>query len=88
VSQEVARAMAEGALGAAHAADERVTFAVSVTGIAGPGGGSAKKPVGLVHFALATGSGTRHVERRFGDRGRAEIRELSVREALRMLLEA
>ncbi|WP_232629819.1 CinA family protein [Methylobacterium sp. Leaf118] len=81
VSAPVARAMAEGALAAS-----RATVAVSVTGIAGPGGGSAEKPVGLVHFALAAKDApTRHVERRFGDPGRAEIRRLSVEQALALL---
>lgn len=81
VSEPVARAMAEGAL---HAS--RADVAVSVTGIAGPGGGSADKPVGLVHFGLAAQDApTRHVARRFGDRGRAEIRRLSVAEALGLL---
>lgn len=65
VSREVAVAMAEGAL-----AHSRAHAAVAVTGIAGPGGGSAEKPVGLVHFALARrGQATRHAEHRFdGDR--------------------
>ncbi|ARJ65368.1 damage-inducible protein CinA [Magnetospirillum sp. ME-1] len=65
VSREVALAMAEGAL-----AHSRADAAVAVTGIAGPGGGSADKPVGLVHFALARrGEATRHAEHRFeGDR--------------------
>nr|WP_210329084.1 CinA family protein [Methylorubrum zatmanii] len=81
VSEPVARAMADGALAAS-----RAEVAVSVTGIAGPGGGSADKPVGLVHFGLAVRGGpTRHVERRFGDLGRAEIRRLSVAEALALL---
>ena len=48
VSEEVARAMAEGAL-----KRSRASVAVSITGVAGPGGGSAEKPVGLVHFGLA-----------------------------------
>jgi len=48
VSEEVARAMAEGAL-----ARSRAAIAVSVTGVAGPGGGSAEKPVGLICFGLA-----------------------------------
>ena len=81
VSEPVARAMAEGAL-----ARSLAEAAVSITGIAGPGGGSADKPVGLVHFALAAkGAPTRHVERRFGDPGRAEIRRLSVEQALELL---
>ncbi len=84
VSESVARAMAEGALAAS-----RADVAVSVTGIAGPGGGSDAKPVGLVHFGLAAkGAPTRHVERRFGDAGRAEVRRLSVDEALALLEEA
>ncbi len=81
VSEAVARAMAEGALG--HA---RADVAVSITGIAGPGGGSAAKPVGLVHFGLAaTKDPTRHRERRYGDLGRAEIRRQAVGDALGLL---
>ena len=84
VSEPVARTMAEGALAAS-----RADVAVSITGIAGPGGGSAGKPVGLVHFGLAARNApTRHIERRFGDPGRAEIRRLSVAEALGLLDEA
>lgn len=84
VSEEVAVAMAEGALAAAG-----VGLTVAITGVAGPGGGSADKPVGLVHFAAArAGRPTLHRERRFGDLGRAEIRRLSVIEALEMLQEA
>ena len=83
VSEPVARAMAEGGR-------ERLdtTFAVSITGVAGPGGGSVEKPVGLVHFACAGPSGTRHRERRFGELSRDEIRRLSVLEALDLLREA
>jgi nicotinamide-nucleotide amidase len=81
VSKEVARAMAEGAL--KHA---RAELAVAVTGIAGPGGGSAEKPVGLVHLATARrGAATAAQECRFGDIGRDQVRIRSVAEALRML---
>ena len=83
VSRETAEAMVRGALGHAHA-----DLAVSITGIAGPGGGSADKPVGLVHFAAASRGGDLiHRERRFGDIGRGEVRRLSVLEALTMLTE-
>ncbi len=82
VSLEVARAMAEGAV-----ARSAATVSVAVTGIAGPGGGSAEKPVGLVHFAAAGPAGLIHVERRFGDIGREAVRLESVRAALRLLLD-
>ena len=83
VSRETAEAMARGALGHANA-----DLAVAITGIAGPGGGSADKPVGLVHFAAASRGGDLiHRERRFGDISRAEVRRLSVLEALAMLTE-
>ncbi|MCJ2113929.1 CinA family protein [Methylobacterium sp. E-025] len=80
VSEAVARAMAGGALAAS-----RADVAVAITGIAGPGGGSPGKPVGLVHFGLATGGGVRHLERRYGDLGRAEIRRRAVVDALDLL---
>ena len=81
VSREVALAMAEGALTLS-----RADVSVSVTGIAGPGGGNAAKPVGLVHFALARrGVETRHVERRFGDLGRSAVRNGALEAALAML---
>jgi nicotinamide-nucleotide amidase len=81
VSRETAEAMATGAL-----ANAPVDLAVAITGIAGPGGGSAEKPVGLVHFAAAARDGRLiHRERRFGDIGRAEVRMRSVAEALAML---
>ncbi len=84
VSEPVARAMAEGAL-ARSGADA----AVSITGIAGPGGGTPTKPVGLVHFGLAQRDGeTRHLARRYGERGRAIVRALSVEDALALLEEA
>ena len=81
VSSEAARAMAEGAL-----ANSRAEVAVSVTGIAGPDGGTAAKPVGLVHFACARrGSPTVSREERFGDIGREAVRLASVRVALDLL---
>ena len=61
-------------------------IAVAITGVAGPGGGSAEKPVGLVHFACATKSKTIHVEKRFGDLGRAAVREAAVSQALQLVL--
>jgi nicotinamide-nucleotide amidase len=83
VSEPVARAMAEGGLKAAGA-----DATVAVTGIAGPGGGSPDKPVGLVHFAAArTGRATFHQEMRFGDIGREAVRLASVRVALELLAE-
>jgi nicotinamide-nucleotide amidase len=83
VSRETAEAMARGALGNANA-----DIVVSITGIAGPGGGSKDKPVGLVHFAAAARSGAlTHKEMRYGDIGRAEVRRLSVLQALAMLKE-
>jgi nicotinamide-nucleotide amidase len=83
VSRETAEAMARGALGNADA-----DIVVSITGIAGPGGGSKDKPVGLVHFAAAARSGAlTHKEMRYGDIGRSELRRLSVLQALAMLKE-
>jgi nicotinamide-nucleotide amidase len=82
VSEAVARAMALGAIDQSAA-----QVAVAVTGVAGPGGGSPDKPVGLVHFAAIGPAGLVHVERRFGDVGREAVRLESVRQALRMLLD-
>ncbi len=83
VSRETAEEMARGALG-----NDNADVTVSITGIAGPGGGSAEKPVGLVHFAAATRSGAlTHVEMRYGDIGRSAVREKSVLQALAMLKE-
>ena len=84
VSEPVARAMAEGAL-----AHSRADVAVGITGVAGPTGGTATKPVGLVHFGLARkGAPTVHLERRFGDLGRANVRRRAVEEALTLLEQA
>ena len=83
VSRETAVEMAKGAL--AHAPAE---LAVSITGIAGPGGAVAGKPVGLVHFAAASRRGELvHRERRYGDIGRAQVRRAAVVDALAMLHE-
>nr|WP_045369939.1 CinA family protein [Methyloceanibacter caenitepidi] len=81
VSEEVARAMVGGAL-----AHSNATMAVAITGIAGPGGGTADKPVGLVHFAAERRDvPTQHQRVEFGDVGRDEVRRLSVERALLML---
>jgi nicotinamide-nucleotide amidase len=83
VSRETAEAMAAGAIRRSLA-----DLSVSITGIAGPGGSTAEKPVGLVHFAAAARDGRlAHQERRFGDIGRAELRRESVLVALEMLEE-
>ena len=83
VSKETATQMAVGALERAD-----VDLAVAITGIAGPGGATPGKPVGLVHFAVAARDGRIvHREQRFGAIGRIAVRERSVVEALRMLLE-
>lgn len=84
VSAETAQAMAEGALRAAPA-----DLSVAVTGVAGPGGGSAEKPVGLVHFAAARRNGAAlRREVRFGDIGRTEVRRRSVLAAFALVAEA
>lgn len=81
VSEEVARAMAAGAL-----AHSRADLVVAVTGVAGPGGGTAGKPVGLVHLAAARRNGRAiHRACRYGDIGRGPIRLATVRDALDML---
>lgn len=84
VSKEVAIAMAQGALN-----HSRAGISIAVTGVAGPGGGSATKPVGLVHIACArTGFKTLHHECRFGEISRAEIRYATVRAALDLVMES
>ncbi len=81
VSEPVARAMAEGALARSEA-----ELAVAITGVAGPGGGSAEKPVGLVWFATAkAGEATLTHEALYGDLGRSEVRLAAVRTALGLL---
>jgi nicotinamide-nucleotide amidase len=83
VSEPVARMMAEGALAASDA-----HIAVAITGVAGPGGGTPMKPVGLVHFATARANGPiLHRRELFGDLGRETVRIESVRTALEMLRE-
>ena len=82
VSEETARAMARGAL-----ARSRGTIALAVTGVAGPGGGTAEKPVGMVCFAWATPDGVRSETRNFsGDRD--AVRRQSVIRALEGVMEA
>ena len=83
VSRETALEMAQGAIGNSGA-----NISVAVTGIAGPGGGTEEKPVGLVHLAAArTGHPTIHREMRYGDIGRSAVRLATVRTALEMLVE-
>lgn len=81
VSAQCAREMAEGALRRSDA-----DIAVSVTGIAGPGGGSPEKPVGLVYFCVLGPAGASPIEKRFGALTRDDIRLASVEVALDLLL--
>ena len=83
VSPEVARAMAQGACERAPG-----SLAVAVTGIAGPGGGSVEKPVGLVHFAISSTNLLLEEVHRFGDIGRTNVRLRSVDAALALLRRA
>jgi len=84
VSEPVARAMAAGAL-----VHSRADISVSITGIAGPDGGTAEKPVGLVHLAVARRGGpTLHKACRFGNLGRDGVRMASVDVALQLVAEA
>lgn len=82
VSNQVARAMADGARNTA-----RADFAVAVTGIAGPDGGSEKKPIGLVYVAVSSELATVVIEHRFGDLGRDEVRKASVKAALELVVQ-
>jgi nicotinamide-nucleotide amidase len=78
VSEPVARAMAEGAL-----RKSKADAAIACTGIAGPGGGTPTKPVGLVHIAVAAhGQETMHQRMTYGDIGRAAVRRATVEDAL------
>ena len=84
VSETVAVAMAEGAISAS-----RADLSVSITGIAGPSGGTALKPVGLVHFAVASKQGLVLTEvARYGEIGRSEVRKRSMQSALDLLKSA
>ncbi len=81
VSGEVARAMAEGALHHSSA-----QLAIAVSGVAGPGGGTQEKPIGLVHIAAArVDNKVLHEAHHFGDIGRVQIRIKSVEAALKLL---
>jgi nicotinamide-nucleotide amidase len=81
VSSDVARALVEGAI-----ATSRAQLAVSITGIAGPGGGTPEKPVGRVYFGSMRAGSKALVERHdFGDIGRETVRLASVKVALRLL---
>jgi nicotinamide-nucleotide amidase len=81
VSAETAIAMAAGAL-----KNSEADISVAITGIAGPGGGTKQKPVGLVHFAAAGRNGKSIARRRlYGKIGRRRVRARSVAEALELL---
>lgn len=83
VSKETALQMAQGAL-----FRSRASHSVAVTGIAGPGGGSDTKPVGLVHLAaMSRNAAILHREMRYGDIGRDQVRLATVRTALEMLID-
>lgn len=81
VSESVAIAMAQGAI-----RHSRANISVAVTGVAGPGGGTMKKPVGLVHFAVAMKlCAPLHFKANFGDIGRTAVREATVHTALNLV---
>lgn len=84
VSAETAQVMAKGAL--EHSLAD---VAVAITGVAGPGGGTPQKPVGLVHFACAKrGGAVVALERRFGPLPRRDIRQAAVDQALDLMISA
>ncbi len=82
VSEPVARAMAKGALRNSDA-----QASIAITGIAGPGGGTPDKPVGLVHMACATDTNVMHRKEIFPDHGRAFIRQQGIQAALQLVLD-
>jgi nicotinamide-nucleotide amidase len=82
VSEEVVRAMAEGAL-----RNSLADITVAVSGVAGPGGGTAEKPVGRVHIAASSKTNRLHKRMDYGDLGRAEIRRRTVIDALALAQE-
>jgi nicotinamide-nucleotide amidase len=82
VCEKVALAMAQGAL-----TNSAADISLAVTGIAGPGGGSAEKPVGLVWFAVATHKNLVSKVCHFGNLSRSEIRAKSVETAFQMLID-
>jgi nicotinamide-nucleotide amidase len=81
ISAETAAAMAQGAVTRAG-----VDLAVSITGIAGPGGGSIEKPVGLIYLGMARRGSAGRAERQVFAGDRAGIREAALRRALELLL--
>ena len=83
ISAETAAAMARGAI--AHAP---IDLAVSITGVAGPGGGTAQKPIGLVYLGVARKDGAARVERRVFPGDRADVRRAALILALELLQEA
>lgn len=83
VSEQTAREMAIGAL-----KNSSATIAVSVTGIAGPTGGSAEKPVGLVYIGIAKKNGPCHVTKNIFDGDRTSIRQATVEKALELLIQS
>ena len=82
VSEKVAERMAAGALERLN-----VNLAVSVTGVAGPGGGSVEKPVGTVWIGVATPTTTRAVKHHFKDVSRNKVRDHACLQAMQLLLE-
>ena len=83
VSETVARAMAEGALAKSHA-----DLVVAITGIAGPGGGTPEKPVGLVYIALVGPDGLQTVQRHQWDGDREAIKDASATAALQLIVDS